>query len=390
MAEQSNNPWSDFQAMSQQFWNAWAQQAAPQSAAAWPPGATPPGWNVAGHAWNPGMGAPGASAAWHPAGLWPGFAQQAPAWTQAAAASPSAAWPNAEAWAKAFVPPPSAQNDVVERMTAGAREFMGFLQAAANAAQGSAGGWSEALQQAASAMSGASNSMLDALRAMGGPGATSFDEIAAQSERAFAPMQRELAAWMSLPTFGYSREQQARAQQLARATMALQQTQAAYQALMLKASKDAFGKLETKLAERSEPGRELTSMRALYDLYIDAAEEAYAEIALSPEFQAAYGAMTNAQMRHKKLVNEAIERHTETLGMPTRKELDSVHQRLAEARRRIAALEDALHGAGGKPVAVDVANVDAADTAAHPGYGRDQPRQASKTPRGDRGQARRK
>ena len=41
----------------------------------------------------------------------------------------------------------------------------------------------------------------------------------------------------------------------------------------------------------------MTSARALFDLWIDAAEEAYAQVALSPEFREVYGAYVNAQMR---------------------------------------------------------------------------------------------
>ena len=39
------------------------------------------------------------------------------------------------------------------------------------------------------------------------------------------------------------------------------------------------------------------SARALFDLWIDAAEEAYAEIALSPQFREVYGEFVNSQMR---------------------------------------------------------------------------------------------
>src|SRR3546814_17292450 len=75
-----------------------------------------------------------------------------------------------------------------------------------------------------------------------------------------------------------------------------QQREAEHNLLMLKAMQSAHGLFERKLAARSEPGKQLESARALFDLWIDAAEEAYAEVALSPEFSKSYGAMVNAPM----------------------------------------------------------------------------------------------
>src|SRR5688572_25319862 len=153
-----------------------------------------------------------------------------------------------------------------------------------------------------------------------------------------------MTAMLALPTFGYTREQQERAQAVAAANLAYQEWNARYNALLLKASMRAVEIMESKLAERSEPGREITSMRGLYDLWIDAAEEGYAEIALSQDFRHVYGELVNAQMRVRKLFNAEVERNTQSLGIPTRTELDSVHKRLAEVRRQLSRLEEMLQG----------------------------------------------
>jgi hypothetical protein len=83
-------------------------------------------------------------------------------------------------------------------------------------------------------------------------------------------------------------------------------------------------------------------MRALYDLYVDAAEEGYAEVALSDEFREVYGALVNSQMRVRQRVQDEIERSAASLGIPGRTELDSVHKRLHDLRRRVADLEEKL------------------------------------------------
>ncbi|HEX5123628.1 MAG TPA: poly(R)-hydroxyalkanoic acid synthase subunit PhaE, partial [Rhodanobacteraceae bacterium] len=92
---------------------------------------------------------------------------------------------------------------------------------------------------------------------------------------------------------------------------------------------------ESKLAAREEPGRQIDSLRALYDLWVDAAEESYAEVALSPEFREVYGALVNAQMRVRSQMQQEVERIATDFGMPTRSELDSIGQRLHDLRREM-------------------------------------------------------
>jgi hypothetical protein len=83
----------------------------------------------------------------------------------------------------------------------------------------------------------------------------------------------------------------------------------------------------------------------LFDLWIDAAEEAYAEIALSPEFRAAYGARVNAQMRLRQAVQGEIERTSALFGMPTRSDLDSAFRKIADLERALRAVRDQVQPA---------------------------------------------
>jgi inorganic triphosphatase YgiF len=110
-----------------------------------------------------------------------------------------------------------------------------------------------------------------------------------------------------------------------------------YNAQMLEAARRGYELFEGKLAEREQPGRQIESLRALYDLWVDAAEEGYAEIALSREFQEIYGELTNAQMRLRSQIQQEVERLSVDLGMPTRSELNSIGERLQAVRREVRA-----------------------------------------------------
>lgn len=272
--------------------------------------------------------------------------QFARAWQDAAGAgAPSASVHQGfEQWAR-LVGGGDSGNEAMDRMVAGARQMVqmmqGVLSAAAGKAAPSGSDWASAISSALGGTGPQGNPMLDALRQAGGEGARGFEHLFADFAAAAAPLRQDFQSLMHLPAFGYARESQERQQRFALALDEYRAQLDHYNRLMADASRRALEKVEAKLAEHSDPGRQLKSFRALYDLWIDAAEEGYAEVALSSEFRHAYGALVNAQMAVRRHVQQEVERSAAALGMPTRTELDAVHRKLAEMKRRIAELEHA-------------------------------------------------
>ena len=74
-------------------------------------------------------------------------------------------------------------------------------------------------------------------------------------------------------------------QALALAWQEWEQRNEEFGALLLQAGQDAFVRFERLLEQHDAPGKRLESARALFDLWIDAAEEAWAEIALSEQYR---------------------------------------------------------------------------------------------------------
>lgn len=251
----------------------------------------------------------------------------------------------------------------VERFLAGSKQFLQWVEglSAQVAARGGIPGkiedWTALFKQSAGPMLESNNPFLHLFQGLSGDGARGLEQMFAGLPNVADAFKGELKGMLGTPAFGFMREQQERAQQLIAAQLEQQEAMNAYNAQMLRASKLSFEKLELKLADREEPGRQLDSLRAVYDLWIDAAEEAYAEIALSAEFRAAYGDLVNKQMRVRQMLQAEVERQTGQVGMPTRSELNSVHKRLQEMRRRIRELEDRLEQAtpGPTPRAAPVA-----------------------------------
>lgn len=276
------------------------------------------------------------------------------------------------------------QSETVERLLAGARSYFALLQSMADkSSQGNADpqAWTESVRNAFN-FPGADAAFIDnplarAMRELTGQGAKSFEQMM----EGMQPAMREARALLDMPAFGYAREHQEHYQRMAKAWLDYQHETNRYNALIARSSKRAFELFEDKLAERGEPGRQIDSVRGLYDLWVDAAEDAYAEIALSDEFREVYGALVNAQMRVRKHAQLEVEKVSNDLGMPTRTEIDSIGKRVHELHRaaknraeddaalreEIAALRaevDKLKGA--KPVAAKAKVAPARKRAAQP------------------------
>jgi polyhydroxyalkanoate synthase subunit PhaE len=254
-----------------------------------------------------------------------------------------------EQWARMFGNS-AGQSDTADRLLSSAKNYVSLMQSMLAAASGkmpgdaSAQAWSDALRGGFN-MPGMDamlrdNPMAKLMRDMRGPGVQGFDQLSANFAPFLAQMRQESLGWLHAPAFGYAREHQEHYQKMAAAFVEFQDAVGRYNALMLKASQRGFEILENKLAARAEPGRQIDSPRVLYDLWVDAAEEGYAEIALSDEFRKVYGDVVNAQMRVRSQIQQEVEHIGVDLGMPTRSELNSVHRRVHELRRKLRDSEE--------------------------------------------------
>ena len=258
-----------------------------------------------------------------------------PAWF--AGRAPSNPWAEALGKAKPFVGG-AQQSEAMEHLMAGAQGYLGMLQSLVGAASGQG---VEGMQNpfASGVFPGmASPSVMDnpfasAMRGFGNQGARGFEQLMEQFSVVAGPMLDQAKASMQMPAFGHMREKQENLQKTAQVFIDYQEKSARYDRLMLKVGEQSFARFQLKLAEREEPGRQVDSARGLYDLWIDAAEEAYAEIALSEEFREIYADVVDAQMRVRQQVQGEIERYCNQIGMPTRSEVNSIGERLQALRR---------------------------------------------------------
>ncbi|VXB54521.1 conserved hypothetical protein [Luteimonas sp. 9C] len=275
------------------------------------------------------------------------------AWNPMGATSPGAGaapWGEPPPWFMGGAQPPDAGADAL-------RQF-----------QSMAGPWLEQMQRVAAQFAGrdASPEAITAAwrDAMGGnPVGAMFGGLQGPGIEGWDTWLQRLKPWLdavgagqamggggrdafALPTFGLTREHQERWQQLGRAFAEHQRSQQDYQTLLMQASTAAFGIFERKLAAR-DPATPIETPRALFDLWIDAAEDAYAEVALSPAFRKAYADMVGGQMRLRQAVQREVEQACRVLDLPTRTELDGAHRKIADLERSLRRLRDRLDAVDG-------------------------------------------
>jgi hypothetical protein len=207
----------------------------------------------------------------------------------------------------------------------------------------------------------------DLFSSLFGQGAIGLDGLNEQWMPWLESLRGPLQDWARTPAFGPAREHQQRWKALLQAQQALREANERYQRMLEESSRQAYALFEEKLGVRSGEGEPLDSARALFDEWIDAAEDAYAQMALSEEFREVYGALANAQMRMRAGVQREIEQLGGMLGLPTRTEVDAAHRKIAELERLLRRMMRGTGAARAKPAEGDAATPRARKPSGKPG-----------------------
>lgn len=244
-----------------------------------------------------------------------------------------------EQWSALFEGTRATPAESIERFVQGARDYIAFLQNAVGAASANAEGmsaWTQPLKQMFAGIGGGALPLENPFMQIWPASLAVANPFAANLQMP-APNLQPFKDLLALPAFGLAREHQVSQQQAGLAWVEYQEQIGRHNEQMLKAVRRGFELFEGKLAEREQPGRQIETLRALYDLWVDAIEEGYAEVALSQEYREVYGALVNAQMRVRSHLQKEVERLSSDLGVPTRSEIDSLGERLQALRREVRA-----------------------------------------------------
>jgi class III poly(R)-hydroxyalkanoic acid synthase PhaE subunit len=150
----------------------------------------------------------------------------------------------------------------------------------------------------------------------------------------------------AMPTVGYTREWQAEVQRWQQLWLDHNEAVRDYGRVLAGIASAAAERLRKKLHDLASENKTPDTLRAFYDLWVDAGEEAYADAAMKPEFTGAQARLVNTLMAVKRQEQKMVDEVLGSLNMPTRRELDTSHRRVHQLQRQIWRLEEALDESG--------------------------------------------
>ena len=147
------------------------------------------------------------------------------------------------------------------------------------------------------------------------------------------PMQQQVNKFLSVPAVGYSRESQEQYQILAQRQMDYMAATQAYQMAFGKLGMDSTKGFQAALQERVKEGKPISSLRELYDQWVEMSEAAYAEFVMTEEYQTLYGRLVNTLLALKQQMARMVDQTLEAMHMPTHAEISTLQCRQQELRR---------------------------------------------------------
>ncbi|MFH0343633.1 MAG: class III poly(R)-hydroxyalkanoic acid synthase subunit PhaE [Chromatiales bacterium] len=148
--------------------------------------------------------------------------------------------------------------------------------------------------------------------------------------------------FLSIPAVGYMREWQEQTQAGMRLTMDYQQALQEYVHAHGRLGVDALERLAAKIIEGAEQGREINTLREVYDLWVDCGEAAYSAFVFTEEYADIYARLVNALMALKHHNQTAVDEVAESLNLPTHQEITTLQRRQQEFRRELAGFRSLL------------------------------------------------
>lgn len=140
------------------------------------------------------------------------------------------------------------------------------------------------------------------------------------------------------PALGPSREQQESWQRAARIAARFVQAQMKLTAQWNQIIADGLRELGTRMTPQLQSGAMPGSMKEVYDLWVDSAEKVYARAAHGAAFMQAQAELTNAASEMRIAQRELLEEWARQFDLPTRAELNTLHQQIRELKAALQKL----------------------------------------------------
>ena len=145
-------------------------------------------------------------------------------------------------------------------------------------------------------------------------------------------LRSQLEGFLSAPAIGYARESQEQHQQLGRLLMDYEKAMGEYQAGFAHLGTASLEAFQTRMQEATKDGKTINSVREVFNLWVDACEDAYAEYAMTDDYAQRYGRMVNALMAVKRQAALLVDEWLEAMNVPTASEIATLQRRVHDTR----------------------------------------------------------
>lgn len=161
-------------------------------------------------------------------------------------------------------------------------------------------------------------------------------------EEGVSHLQAGVERYLAIPALGYTREWQGQVQHNARLALEYQKALQDYSNMLGKVGTQTLDRLYQRLVGMAEQGEQVDTLRGLYDLWVDCSEEAYAEVVSTPDYAQLNAKLINALMAWKHHNQLLMEEVASGANLPSKRDLDTAHQRIQALRREVNSLREGL------------------------------------------------
>lgn len=140
---------------------------------------------------------------------------------------------------------------------------------------------------------------------------------------------------LAIPGLGMTRELQDKLQRALQAWTEYQHQSRHYNAVFTRLGKEALDRLQQDIMKKADSGEKISSLKQIYNMWIDANEDVFAEFAFTDEYARLYGDLVNALTAFRRQSNELSDDLLALVNVPTSAGVNTVTRRQHQMRNEL-------------------------------------------------------
>ncbi|MBT7951449.1 MAG: class III poly(R)-hydroxyalkanoic acid synthase subunit PhaE [Gammaproteobacteria bacterium] len=150
----------------------------------------------------------------------------------------------------------------------------------------------------------------------------------------YAELQANIEKFSSLSGLGPNKQIQEQMQQGLHLWQDYQKHYQAYRETIDNIASNSLDKLQEKIIASAKQEKSISSLRDLYDLWVDSHEEAYSDLVLTEDYSRLYGQLINSLLAFKAHNQQFLSDASKALNIPTADTQDTLQQELVDIKQQ--------------------------------------------------------